>query len=38
MHDKKPENEMQYLPIFMSMGLSVGMAIGAALDNITTGM
>lgn len=37
-NDKKPENEVQYLPIFMSIGLSVGMAIGAAMDSISVGM
>ena len=32
------ENKPSYLPIFMCLGLSVGMAIGAASDNIPIGM
>ena len=39
MKDKKtPENTTHYLPIFMCIGLSVGMAIGAGVDNIPIGM
>ena len=32
------ENKTQYMPIFMCMGISIGMALGAALDNIPIGM
>lgn len=35
---KDSENQMQYMPIGMCLGLSVGMAIGAAMDNISIGM
>lgn len=35
---KEPENKVNNLPIFMSIGISVGMAIGAAFDNIPIGM
>ena len=39
MKDKKtPDNATHYLPIFMSIGLSVGLAIGAGMDNIPIGM
>ena len=39
MKDKKtPENATHYLPIFMCIGLSVGLAIGAGVDNIPIGM
>ena len=39
MKDKKEnENNFPYLPIFMCIGISVGMAIGAAMDNIPIGM
>lgn len=37
-NNKEPENEMQYMPIFMCLGISVGMAIGSALGNIGVGM
>ena len=33
-----PENKIPQLPIFMSIGLSIGVAIGAATDNIPMGM
>lgn len=37
--DKKDSgNQTQFLPIGMCLGLSVGMAIGAAMDNISVGM
>ena len=32
------ENQVQYLPIGMCLGLSIGMAVGAAMDNISVGM
>lgn len=32
------ENQIQYMPIFMCLGLSIGMAIGVAMDNIGVGM
>ena len=35
---KGPENQTRHMPIFMCLGLSVGMAIGAALDSIGVGM
>ena len=38
MRKKEPENKVQYLPIGMCFGLSIGMAIGAAMDNIPVGM
>ena len=39
MKDKKtPDNATHYLPIFMSIGLSVGLAIGAGTNNIPIGM
>ena len=31
-------NKIQYLPIFMSIGLSLGMAIGAGFGSIPIGM
>ena len=34
MKEKNSDNQMMYMPICMSIGISVGMAIGAALDNI----
>ena len=35
MNNKKEQKDnTQYLPIFMSIGLSVGVAIGAATNNI----
>lgn len=37
--NNNPEpNNIQYMPIGMCIGIGVGMAIGAALDNIATGM
>ena len=36
--EKKPENKTMYLPIFMCMGSSIGMAIGVAMGNIGIGM
>ena len=32
--EKKPENQMTYMPIGMCIGIGVGTAIGAAFDNI----
>ena len=37
--DKKDSgNQTQFMPIGMCLGLSVGMAIGAAMDSISIGM
>ena len=36
--NKNSENKMQYLPIGMCLGISIGTAIGAATDNIGVGM
>ena len=36
--NKNSENNMQYLPIGMCIGISIGTAIGAATDNIGVGM
>ena len=36
-HEKKKDNTY-YLPFFMCIGISVGMAIGAVLDSIPIGM
>ena len=36
--NKDSENKMQYLPIGMCIGISIGTAIGAATDNIGVGM
>ncbi len=37
--DKKNNNDQfPYLPIFMCIGVSIGVAIGAAMDNIGIGM
>ena len=38
MSKKDSENKVQYLPIGMCLGLSIGMAIGASMDNIPIGM
>lgn len=39
MANKKDNQEkVQYLPIFMCLGLSVGMAISAAVGNTSIGM
>ena len=38
MDKKKPDNQVQYMPIGMCLGISVGMAIGSAMDNISVGM
>ena len=35
---EKNDDKIQYLPIGMCLGLSIGMAIGAAMDNISVGM
>ena len=35
---KNSENETHYLPIFMCLGLSVGTALGSAMDNLSTWM
>ncbi len=37
-NQKKPENQVSWLPIGMCLGVSIGMAIGAAADNIPLGM
>ncbi len=36
--DKAPNNQTQFLPIYMCLGLSIGMVIGAAFNNISIGM
>ena len=36
--NKNSENQMQYLPIGMCFGISIGTAIGAATNNIGVGM
>ena len=37
--DKKDKgNQMQYMPIGMCLGLSIGMAIGSGMGNIPLGM
>ena len=36
--NKDSQNKIQYMPIFMCLGVSVGMAIGVAIDNIGIGM
>lgn len=38
MSNNKDPNKIQYMPIYMCLGISVGMAIGVALDNIGVGM
>ena len=38
MDKKKNNDQFPYLPIFMCIGLSIGVAIGAAMDNIGVGM
>ena len=38
MDKKKPESQIQYMPIGMCLGLSIGVAIGAAMGNISVGM
>ena len=35
---KKEENKVRYQPVFMSIGIGVGMAIGAAFDKLPIGM
>ncbi len=35
---KDSEEKVQYLPLGMCIGLSIGTAIGAAMDNIAVGM
>ncbi len=37
-NNKDSDNQIQYLPIGMCLGLSIGMAIGSAMDNISIGM
>lgn len=36
--NNKEENKMHYQPICMSIGIGLGMAIGAAFDQLTSGM
>ena len=38
MKEKKPEQQVQYLPLGMCIGLSIGTAIGSAMGNISVGM
>ena len=33
-NDKKPEENIHYIPICMCLGMSIGTAIGAATNNI----
>ena len=35
MNNKNSENQTQYMPIFMCLGMSIGTAIGAATDNMS---
>lgn len=35
---KKPDNQVRNMPIFMCLGISVGMAVGSAAGNIGVGM
>jgi len=35
---KKQENKVHYQPICMSIGIGLGMAIGAAFDQLPAGM
>jgi hypothetical protein len=37
-NDKQPENKTSYVPIGMCLGISIGMALGAAAGNIAIGM
>lgn len=37
-NNKENENKIEYMPIFMCLGVSVGMTIGVVLDNISVGM
>ena len=34
-NNKNSENQTQYMPIFMCLGMSIGTAIGAATDNMS---
>ena len=38
MSNKKPENKIQNMPIFMCLGVSIGMSFGLLFDNIGVGM
>lgn len=38
MSNKNDNDNIQFLPIGMCLGISIGMAIGAAFDNIPIGM
>ena len=35
---KNSENNVPYLPVFMCLGLSVGVALGTAMDNLAMWM
>lgn len=35
---KKPENGIQYMPIGMCLGLSIGLAFGSMMGNVSIGM
>ena len=37
-NNNESKNKVQYMPIFMCLGLSIGMAIGVNFDNIAVGM
>lgn len=34
-NNKNSENQTQYMPIFMCLGMSIGTAIGAVTDNMS---
>ena len=38
MKKKDSENQIQYMPIGMCLGLSIGMAIGTVMNNVGVGM
>ena len=37
-NQKNSENQIQYLPIGMCLGMSIGSAIGVATDNLSMGL
>ena len=37
-NNNKPENNIQNMPIFMCLGISIGMSFGLLFDNIGVGM
>jgi len=38
MSNKKPDNKTYYIPIFMCIGISLGMTMGSIYGNIPVGM